>query len=158
MKLICKNKISHAMIALVLLVSFSILPTVSVFAQTFITLDQDVTAYTSVPGAKTHSGTNPYQGACAVHPKTDDDVLIPGDRPGQFPFGTKAVLSQAVPMYPGNTTRSIFTVEDTGDYDFVHSRSFIDVWQGTDYPGGTIWKWCINTFGTKNADITFFVN
>jgi len=155
MKLLIKNKNSHAMIALVLIIALSMFPTASIFAATYYTISQDVTAYISASGAKTHSGKSPYQGSCAVHPRRESDVIVPGNSPGQFPFGTTAVLSESVPMYPGNTYRSVFTVEDTGDYNFNLSRSFIDVWQGTDVTGGTIWSWCINTFGIRTANITF---
>lgn len=148
-----KNKISHIIIALVLIVSLSTLPTASILAQVTYTSSQDVTSYVSAQGEKTHSGALPFQGGCAVHPWTSID---PGNGPGQFPFGATAQLSQSVPMYPGNSYRSIFTVNDTGDYGFLLTRSFIDVWQGTDNYGGPIWTWCRNVFGQRKADITFY--
>jgi hypothetical protein len=147
-----KRKFYHAIIALLIIGSFSILPLTSALALTTYTSHQDVTAYVSAKGNKTHSGKNPYQGACAVHPWTVGEY---GNGPAAFPFGTIATLSVSVPMYPGNTSRSIFTVEDTGDYNFDLSPWFIDVWQGTDNVGGPIWTWCVDVFEIKTADITF---
>ena len=94
------------------------------------------TSTVSAQGARTYSGALPFQGACAVHLWKAGD---PGSGPAEFPFGATAVLSQSVPMYPGNTSHSVFTVLNTGDYNIVHTPHFIDVWQATDYIGGTIW-------------------
>lgn len=147
-----KAKIFRTIITLVLIVSLSILPTTTALAGVMYTFSQDITAYTSEPGRLTRSGVSPFIGTCAVHPWRAGD---PGNGPAQFNFGSSAILSQMVPMYPGNTSRASFTILDTGDYDFVYSPHFIDVWQGTDTKGGTINKWCWNSFGVKHADITF---
>ena len=148
-----KSKILHTMIALVLIVSVSILPTASALADKMYTFSQDVTCYVSAQGEETHSGMLPYQGSCAVHPWKPGN---PGSGPAQFPFGSAAVLSTSVPMYPGDTYLSVFTILDTGDYKFIRTPFFIDVWQGTDNSGGSIWIWCWNTFGMRKSDVTFY--
>ena len=147
MKLFNRKSILHKLIVLTLVASFST-STISVFAATTTsTTGQDVTAYTSRSGKVTHSGVTPYLGSCAVHLRKSTDYMIPGNGPGIVNFGSTAVLSVAVPMYPGTTSRSIFTVEDTGDPDYNHSRFFIDVWQGVDSLTGPINTWCLQKFG-----------
>lgn len=158
MKLISRKNVVHKLMVLILVASVSMLSTKSALAEVIVTHinQQSVTAYTSEPSRLTHSGVSPYIGCCAVHPRRSTDFMIPGNGPGIVNFGTLAVLSEAVPMYPGTTTRSIFTVEDTGDYQFNHSQFFVDVWQGTDYNGGPIDTWCEDEFEIRYLDIKFY--
>lgn len=60
-------------------------------------------------------------------------------------------------MYPDSTIRNTFTILDTGDYGFVLTPHFIDVWQGTDTTGGPIYNWCRNTF-SKRKKVTLLLS
>lgn len=152
----CKMFRAALLFMTTLIVLSCVFTTTAFAAQTVRTYNQQVTAYTS-NGTACHSGKMPYQGAVAVHPQRSSDVIKFGNGPGKYPFGTSVVLGTAVPMYPGSSTRSTFTVEDTGDYGFRLTDSWVDVWQGNGPTGGTINNWCKNTFGTKRSDITFYV-
>lgn len=143
-------KIAFFSLTLVMLLSALTVPAFA--AQTVRTYNQQITAYTS-NGTACHSGKMPYPGAVAVHPQKPNDVIKFGNGPGKYPFGTTVTLGTAVPMYSGST-RSSFTVEDTGDYAFRFTDSWIDVWQGS---GTAANNWCKNTFGTRRSDITFYV-
>jgi len=59
-------------------------------------------------------------------------------------------------MYGSTSTRSTFTVEDTGDLNFVCSPNWVDIWQGQLNDIGAK-NWCSTTFGKRTSDVTFYV-
>lgn len=90
---------------------------------------ETVTAYTSKTVAdRTASGEYPYEGSCAVHPKSAG-TLTP-----IVAFGTTAFTDDSMPMYSGDS-RSAFIVNDVGDTNYRNynngklTKYWIDVWQ-----------------------------
>lgn len=114
------------------------------FPRTVASYNQDSTMYLET-GNPCASGVYPYLGCVAVHRKSTTDYSP------VIPFGTTInYLSDSVNINGRNFES--FTVEDTGDKDYVRSTYWTDVYGGANTSANRTMAW---NYGVKKVDISW---